>query len=183
MELLSFRFLFPLFCARGRSERAQKDSQRNPPKDFIPSPSSPGCRYTRKGDDTSRAGEEPDAGVTGADGGWGGSNERKGVPVEISRRKLSAAIVQHRLSVRRGRKMRYEMKRRAGGVGGGPPRVKRDKGDDEGRQERRGGGDERDRGSRWNTRVKEAHIKRATSTTWKAATGGIASSSPRRDYR
>ncbi|KYN37324.1 hypothetical protein ALC56_08382 [Trachymyrmex septentrionalis] len=46
-----------------------------------------------------------------------GSNERKGVPIEISRRKLSAAIVRHRLSVRRGRKMKYEMKRQDG-VGG-----------------------------------------------------------------
>ncbi|KYN06306.1 hypothetical protein ALC62_02798 [Cyphomyrmex costatus] len=44
-----------------------------------------------------------------------GCNERKGG--EISRRKLSATIVRHGLSVRRGRKMKYEMKRQ-GGVGG-----------------------------------------------------------------
>jgi len=106
-------------------------------------------------------------------GGGGGRveclcNERKDVPVEISRRKLSAAIVRHRLSVRRGRKMRYEMKRRPPPVLGwtvDPRGCRRDKG--------AGGG----RACRWSTRVKEAHIKRATSATWKRATEGIASSS------
>lgn len=82
--------------------------------------------------------------------------ERKGVPVEISRRKLSAAIVRHRLSVRRGRKMRYEMKRRDG-VGGGPrggageTRVTRTARGWKGKRERE------EQGFRWYTHQRSAH--------------------------
>lgn len=96
---------------RNSNEHTQTDSKRKPPKDFISSPSP--RIFAQKGQ-SRRMEAHGEKERTGC-------NERKSVPVEISRRKLSVAIVRRRLSVQRGRKMKYEMKRR-GGVGGGPRR-------------------------------------------------------------
>lgn len=81
--------------------------------------------------------------------------KRKGVPVEIFRRKLSATIVRHRLSVRRGRKMRYEMKRQRGR----PPGVRVRQGRlDEGMGASEQGWRKRtEAGALWYTRQRSAH--------------------------